>query len=309
MKKKYYKYRAYGLLIESEIEFKELLSPINNNDEPDVVIKYGIIDSDIKEILFQGVKTIISENNISFTIKDLGFFHIKNATEIIIEPNNNADINEIIAYLLGTCMGLSLYMKGVLAIHGSCIDFKDKAIVILGQSGAGKSTMTSAMIKKGYSLIADDISAISIDEEININSAYSAQRVCDDMMEWNKYNKEEYKKINMDNRIKYIIPEETNFRFGKYPLYSIFELCVDNVESSNIIEIEGSEKLQTLLNNIYGIQHMRSFGINKDIIKQCIYIAKNIPMYRITRPINGFTVDERIKFIEKIMYKDGSIIA
>lgn len=45
---------------------------------------------------------------------------------------------------------------GQLRMHASCVAVAGRAIVIAGESGAGKSSLALALIERGASLIADD---------------------------------------------------------------------------------------------------------------------------------------------------------
>ena len=47
-------------------------------------------------------------------------------------------------------------------IHASCVSWQNKGILLIGDSGSGKSTGALALLEKGASLIADDYVEISI---------------------------------------------------------------------------------------------------------------------------------------------------
>ncbi|MBP5533967.1 MAG: HPr kinase/phosphatase C-terminal domain-containing protein [Alphaproteobacteria bacterium] len=47
-------------------------------------------------------------------------------------------------------------------IHASCVKWKNKGILLIGESGCGKSTGALALIEKGATLIADDYINIDI---------------------------------------------------------------------------------------------------------------------------------------------------
>jgi len=69
--------------------------------------------------------------------------------------------NDAFDYLLGPVFGLFLGMRGVVSLHASAVAVAGKAILFIGDAGAGKSTTAAAMTRSGHALLADDITAIT----------------------------------------------------------------------------------------------------------------------------------------------------
>ncbi|MBI4866025.1 MAG: hypothetical protein HY816_03650 [Candidatus Wallbacteria bacterium] len=66
--------------------------------------------------------------------------------------------------LVGLVLGYLLHLRGVLCLHGSVLARNGRAIGILGDSGAGKSTVATALIRNGATLVSDDLLAVSASE-------------------------------------------------------------------------------------------------------------------------------------------------
>ena len=64
-------------------------------------------------------------------------------------------------YLLGPIMGTVLRMRGVTCLHGSAVAIDNHAIALIGASGAGKSTTAAAFARLGYSVLSDDVLALT----------------------------------------------------------------------------------------------------------------------------------------------------
>jgi dephospho-CoA kinase len=58
--------------------------------------------------------------------------------------------------------GILLHQRGDFVLHASAVRVGDRAMLFAGSSGAGKSTMAAALVKRGYPMITDDVCAISI---------------------------------------------------------------------------------------------------------------------------------------------------
>lgn len=65
--------------------------------------------------------------------------------------------------LVGIGLGLLLHRRGIVCLHGSVVLMDGRAIALLGESGAGKSTAAAALVASGGSLISDDIAALRPD--------------------------------------------------------------------------------------------------------------------------------------------------
>jgi hypothetical protein len=65
--------------------------------------------------------------------------------------------SDILSYLLGPVMGFVLRVRGVVCLHASAVAVNRRAIVFVGDAGAGKSTTAMAMGRLGYPIISDDI--------------------------------------------------------------------------------------------------------------------------------------------------------
>lgn len=63
--------------------------------------------------------------------------------------------------LLGHVMSYYLELSGVIALHAGAVGFGGTAVLFTGNRTAGKSTLVSSLVSQGFSLLADDISALS----------------------------------------------------------------------------------------------------------------------------------------------------
>lgn len=62
----------------------------------------------------------------------------------------------IALFLLGPILTFVLRLRGVVCLHASAVVVDGKAIVLVGERGAGKSTLAAAFARAGYLVLADD---------------------------------------------------------------------------------------------------------------------------------------------------------
>ncbi|HEX6062812.1 MAG TPA: hypothetical protein VFZ04_01270 [Longimicrobiales bacterium] len=63
----------------------------------------------------------------------------------------------VYTYLITQIISVALLQKGIESLHASAVAIAGKAIVLVGDSGYGKSTLTAALIQLGAQLITDDL--------------------------------------------------------------------------------------------------------------------------------------------------------
>ena len=66
-------------------------------------------------------------------------------------------------YLLGQVLSFSLLAFGDEPLHGTAVVVKGKAVAFLGDCGYGKSTLGAAFLRRGHSLLTDDLLALKPD--------------------------------------------------------------------------------------------------------------------------------------------------
>jgi len=297
-----YFYRVYGLNINSNIEISEFSKRDEDfKDEDKVSILYGQISQDILEEIKEGKRSNITKEQVWFHIDQVATYFIKNGNTVIIEPCENCNECLMKVYIMGSVLGLLLLQREVTAIHGGTIIIDGKAVIFTGERGAGKSTLTTAFGKKGYSFLSDDVAALNFDNELAIEPGFPYHKLCVDALESMNYYMEDYSFFQADGIIKYLVPDFHGFYKEKVPITSICELTVGDVENVQVEEIVGGEKLNKIIKNIYRIEYLGSMGgMTPKYLKKCIEVAKKIKFYKITRPKNKYTVDTQIEVIEDI---------
>lgn len=292
---KYY-YEVYGLKIKSDIKLPELVESNDANYEINICI--GITPIDVLKSIEQGRNLYINCEEIWFNIKSVGTYLIYNGNTIVVDKDIDADIEDVKAYLLGSALGMILFQRNTLAIHGGTVVINNKTLTIVGDSGAGKSTLTTALRLHKYLFMADDVSVIN--DNLMINSSYPQQKLCKDTMLKLGYELSKFKKID-DDREKYKIPVKEDFISKPVKMGAICEIKIGDNSKVEIEEIKGKEKLIILINNIYRVELIKKSGIQPEYFKKCLKIAQNIKFYRMYRPQNKYTISEQIKVLQNTL--------
>lgn len=294
-----YFYEAFGLTFSSDIQLREL-TPLtkNNNKIVDVVIEkaddlYPLWLENFQEDEFY----IIKPNWLMLRVPEVALFCIENGNRITFSPFKEASEDEIRLYLLGTCMGAVLMQKKVLPLHGSAIAIDGKAYAILGECGAGKSTLAKAFLNRGYQLLSDDVIPVtfSTDEVPFVTPSYPHQKLWIESLNNFGLESNQFKPL-VDRETKFSVPA-TQFLNKSLPLCGIYELKKTENEEISITAITKMERFHTLFNQTFRNFFLLESGLMEWHFETSTKLANKIPIYKIERPLSRFTANDLAEIV------------
>lgn len=295
--KKKIAYVAFGFQISSEISLPELLPVEIYHNGFDVEIVIEDLNVEWDELAGDKVGYIFKENYVLFRLDDIAIFCIKQGKKIAISPlkDYQKDIARMI--VLGTCMGAILLQKNILPLHGSAIAINGKAYAIVGDSGAGKSTLASTFIRNGYSILTDDLIAVSLNEGIPlVIPSYPQQKLWQETLSELGIPSGNLNSV-YGRQTKYYVPLTTDFSTKPLPLCGILELLKTDQEDVTLVSTNRLEQLSILYNHTY--RNLIISGLKKLDwhFKLSTSILNNINIFQLHRPISRFTADELVSTI------------
>jgi|OM-RGC.v1.007259013 HPr Serine kinase C-terminal domain. len=288
-----HEYFAFGLCIESDIKLSKLLpntytQNIDLKIRKDITATYGI-DKPNEEREF--IK--ISNSELWLSIQGVGYFLVRNGTEILYYPDSESNVDNLKIFLLGSCIGAALYQRRQFIIHGNAIEVDGKAVIFAGQSGIGKSTLAAIYHQNGFKVLTDDLALIRSD--LHVIPSYPNIKLWEDSATNLSYDTSGLSRVR-DNVNKYECPISNNFRSSPAELKAIFILGSHN--EMNIISspLSGIEKFIPLKNNTYRKNYLKAMNLNQHHMNMCTAIASNVPIIALTRPKAGFKLKELFEF-------------
>jgi hypothetical protein len=77
--------------------------------------------------------------------------------QIFCRPDAAAPPESFQVYLLGQALSFAFLKLGFEPLHGTAVVVEGRAVVFLGGSGLGKSTLAAAFVEAGYPVLTDDV--------------------------------------------------------------------------------------------------------------------------------------------------------
>lgn len=290
-----YKYWGYGLAILSEIEFPELV-PFSF-EVPDVTIRLGITPEQLEgDDVVKKVRVSINPSEYLLNIKDVAIYYAANDNEIIVQPYAGSDAGSIRLFLLGNAMAAILHQRNMVPMHASAVEYKDGIVMFCGRSGAGKSTMVSALQQQGYKVFSDDVCVLKFSNgsgtPIVAAPSYPVMELWEDSFEKVGLDapKEEFKL--RPELAKYASFFHDGFNTASKKVLKGFILNPDNlvekIEIKKNGNIESFLQLQKTTYSHMQINAMKKRNLHFSVISK---LAGSIPVYTVSRPthINSVT--------------------
>jgi len=173
------RYSAYGLCLESNLPLQGL-APCGRIEVPDLLIEiedgerfpaaptetaYYVSDWRDQGSGDAGLK-IYKLTDASYILRyaEGVEFHIAaDSTRIAARFASHSSLVDMTSFLTGPVLGFVLRMRGVIALHACAIDVGDKAIVLVGDAFAGKSTTAVMFARLGCGVMSEDVAPLCLE--------------------------------------------------------------------------------------------------------------------------------------------------
>jgi hypothetical protein len=164
-----YLYQAYQLTIRADFPFPEFLPavpPLGGADSdapPDVVIRYGAVPATLEGATGKGVVYQTTAKQFLLAMDGVARYLVQDGNEIIVEPAPAGLESDVRVFLLGACIGALLHQRGMLVLHAGAVHTDRGAVLFTGPSGSGKSTLLGELLRRGHTMMVDDVCAVVLD--------------------------------------------------------------------------------------------------------------------------------------------------
>jgi hypothetical protein len=288
-------YRAYGLRIASELSLPELLP--TDHDHTDVWIRFGAIARRMAPGLTAGATWSAVPGQALIQLDQLATFLVVDGREIWIERAASSSDDDIRVFLLGSALAALLLQRGVLTMHASAIHTGHGAVIFLGRSGSGKSTLLTALVERGYAMLADDLTGVLHDaRQALVLPALPATRLWSDALSHLKRSAQTLLPVR-STLAKYQLPIE---RFWPEPvaLHAAYLLTTHNQPGIRLLPLAGIERVAAWNQQTYRRMFLHGLGLRQAHFATIARLAQRIPLSRVVRPDRLAALDELVAALE-----------
>lgn len=301
-------YRAFGLHISSELEFKELTPLDHVVDSPDLEFRLKDFGCEIPEMGAQPEFDFEDEIVCQMIWPGMVCARIvgPNLIEVQLYPGV---LERLIPFpLLGPVLGWALHLRGYFVLHASAVAWQGRTIVLLGDKGAGKSTTATAFLRAGANLLTDDLLAIDMInfERPTIMPAYGQIKLVTETSKqisppdseelplvWDNFPKRQYRVSDMQQT----------------PMPCDYVFVLNRTENDLSIDwLDGIQALAHLMRFSYNIRFTEApdrLQRPDRHLKYCASVAKSASVGRLNVPHDLRRLDDAIAFVSETLLSPG----
>ncbi|WP_379165817.1 aldolase [Paenibacillus roseus] len=237
--------------------------------------------------------TALNGEQVLFYIPNVGILGIEGGRYIWVSPFENCNEDQLRLYILGSCMGALLLQRGILPLHGSAVVLNGKAYAFCGESGAGKSTLAAVFTQRGYSMLTDDVIAISFTEQgcPVVIPSYPQQKLWQASLDRLGMYGGDYAAL-FDETEKFGVPVRDSFESQPVPLAGFFELQHnEGTESTGLsyMKLSGLMGMPLLFTHTYRNFLVPMLGLGQWHFDFTARLAGQLLMAQFKRGSEGFT--------------------
>lgn len=262
---------------------------------PDVVIKFGEAPLELADPRISGVRYQAGPGEFLLRIDDVARYHVRDGRSITIAAQDGAGDDEILLFLMGPAVGALLHQRGLLVLHGGAIAVNGKSVIFSGPTHSGKSTLTAGLHRRGYTFLSDDLCAIAVTSGAPaVIPGFPRLKLWADVLPRLDTDKIGLQSVRESRKVdKYFLPVDSN-NMEPVPVKSIFALEPSDTDRIEITALKGADKIVPLIANTYtySLRFLQGQGAGGGHFEQCAAVAAKTTVCRVTRPVNGFFLDE-----------------
>jgi len=199
------------------------------------------------------------------------------------ESSSQGDIN---LHLNLQVLVAVLFQRDIIAFHSGSFVWKENGIMVLGESGAGKSSLTASFNISGHDFLSDDITPVI---------KQSDEPVMWDLPNVMRLRADTVRQLDLDEEIL----EKWEYGEGKYlflknegygknqSLKWIFKLEAQDVEKVSFAEPGNAEKFTIVRSEICSWDILRGMPQTEaSFLNQLLFIIEKVRIVKVIRPKN-----------------------
>ena len=247
----------------------------------DVKLEQRKVFPKVDPVLYESPRLEANERQFFMSVPDIADYYSEDGKRVYLNWKEPLQKKSVELYLNGSVLGSILHQRNILALHGSSFQLEGRTVIICGDSGFGKSSITFTICKLYQAgFLTDDITPIRQGRIMQISERLKL---------W----KDTLDELDMEtNDLNQIYPEMDKYyvqlKSTDKSVSPDFILYGEIGGTEPVIEeIYGVEKFEKTFFNQYWKELTANIGGSREIIfKDISDLCNNVRMFRFRRPEN-----------------------
>lgn len=226
----------------------------------------------------------IGPSEFRMVVDGVATFYARNGNYVEIEPTSGADPKIIRMNLYGDVLVALLHQRNIINFHASSIFYKERGFLLLGETGAGKSSLAASFILHGAGFLSDDLTPLTFcKQQPFIWPVYKTIKLRDDAIHQLKIDRRKTQKAEKGTgkfffRVKPAVGTT-------FPLHIILRIQTGDALQTIIREVSSIEGFSLLRSEICSWEML--YGMpetEKAYFNQLVAILRHVRFINVVRP-------------------------
>ena len=238
----------------------------------------------VKEAEYSVDNLQVNQNEFSMQVDGVGSFYVCNGNEVEYAPIKGADPDWVNIYLNGQVLAALLHQRKIINFHASSFIYKTHGVMILGETGAGKSSLTAAFTMDNAVFLSDDFTPVIFSEGVpDIWPVYKTIKVRSNTISQLMIDESMTRKAEQGTG-KYFF-EVVNTGIEKYPLHYIIKIEIGQALLTGFTIPAPAENFALLRSEICSWEILNGMPeTEKAYLEQLVEIVKHVEIIKVVRP-------------------------
>ncbi len=290
-----YFHQVFGLRLRSRLELPDL--PSAPEGDVDVEIELGDVPERLTEPATSGVRYQAAAGQFLLTVDSVARYLVSGGRSVRIQPEAGASDEDVRLFLLGSVLGALLHQREDLVLHGSAVVVEGSAVVFLGPSGIGKSTLAAAFHRRGHSLLTDDVCVIrAADGGQSVQPGIPRLRLWLDSLRQLEIADEGLAHVRKGLLKRNLA--DVKGATEALPVRKVYVLSTNNQDKFQVRALQGPRKFAAVKNQTYRLRFLEGLGTKGSHFQKGLALAQAVPVVQVQRPRFPFRLDELVERVE-----------
>jgi len=239
-----------------------MIVPSDSGEAIDVSIKIGATPATLRKNAEQGARYQVARDELLLWFDRVAKYHITNGKCITVEPLGDLATGDVAELLLTMPLAGLLLQRGAMVLHSCAVATELGAILIVGRSVSGKSTLAAWLAQRGMKFMSDGFTSVEYGAGgvPYVNPGHNRIRLWDQSAEG--ILAKDIPVFQPQGILQKISADFSSmFQCERKPLTKVILLDVSVLGRKYFEAVPMEQKIRALTENSYGRQFLKPLGL------------------------------------------------
>ncbi len=238
--------------------------------------------------------TVEANGSVRLSVHDLVRFLVEGGRQITVDILRQEQAPAWRLFLLGAVIGILCHQRGVFPLHAASLTIGGRTVALLGASGAGKSTLALALVRRGHSLLSDDLTVLGLNDLIVLPS-FARLKLWRDTLEAMGEDLTGLERVR-DALDKFDLRPTQHFDPAPCRLDSV--LLLGTGEVPELVPLRATAAVPLIASHVSRPYIGRLLGRQPALFAAAARVASAVPVARLLRPLDYDRLEDAARLVE-----------